>query len=168
VWTTLLLITARGWLKGEVTKSTSTLEVAIAESFAPILIYFVGNPLVMYLMGETGIIASLSDWALNCVVFITPLSAMVFDVAEEKMRCTMDLVDPELRAQTKFCPLHSLLVILSRLQSKDEFRQPTVAEKAASSPDTTWNTNINLDEESESESEWTSSSLEDEQEMGFE
>mmetsp|Transcript_91984 Transcript_91984/g.182735 ORF Transcript_91984/g.182735 Transcript_91984/m.182735 type:complete len:699 (+) Transcript_91984:39-2135(+) len=70
---TLGVITLKAWFKGEVTKRTSTLEVAVAESFGPLLIYFVGEPLVF---GQ-----SLNDWALNTVVFIAPLSALVFNAA---------------------------------------------------------------------------------------
>jgi len=119
VWFTLVIITARVWMKGEVTKKTSTLEVAIAEAFAPILIYFVGQPVAMYLEGKSGVLETLSDWALNCVVFITPLSAMVFDVAESKMRMVMDSVDPDYKADEQCCPLHQLLVIVSRLENAD-------------------------------------------------
>jgi hypothetical protein len=74
---TLVVITGKAWFKGEVTKRTSTLEVAVAESFAPLLIYFVGEPLVF---GR-----SLCDWALNTVVFIAPLSALVFNAAAAEL-----------------------------------------------------------------------------------
>jgi len=120
VWLTLTIITARGWMKGEVTKRTSTLEVAIAESFAPILIFFVGQPLTLYLQSRGDIFGSLHDWALNCIVWITPLSAMVFDVAENKVRLVMDFIGPGQDAAGQCCPLHSLLVILNRLESPDE------------------------------------------------
>merc|ERR1712039_19036 len=117
------VITARVWLKGEVTKNTSTLEVAIAESFAPILIYFVGQPLVMYLSGEPDVLATLGDWALNCVVFISPLGAMVFDVAESKMQRVEDTLGDKLHLEGECCPVHSLLVILTDLHAKDAIEE---------------------------------------------
>jgi len=73
----LAVITLKSWFKGEVTKRTSTLEVAVAESFGPLLIYFVGEPLMF---GR-----SLCDWALNTVVFIAPLSAIVFSAAAAEL-----------------------------------------------------------------------------------
>lgn len=120
VWLTLCVITARQWFKGVVTKTTSTLEVAIAEAFTPIIIYFAGQPLVMCMEGMPGVMASLSNWALNCVVFITPLSAIVFTVAESKMRHVTELVDPKFLEDPECCPVHSLLVILSKLEAEEK------------------------------------------------
>jgi len=120
VWLTLLIVIARGWFKGEVTKRTSTLEVAIAESFAPLLIYFVGEPLLFA--------KSLGDWALNAVVFIAPLSAVVFTVSNEEQRAIIRHLKASQRyradsngdEEQKLCPLEALLEDLGSAAAKTE------------------------------------------------
>ncbi|CAK0799115.1 unnamed protein product, partial [Prorocentrum cordatum] len=93
VWLTLFIVIARGWFKGEVTKRTSTLEVAIAESFGPLLIYFVGEPILF--------MKNLNDWALNAVVFIAPLSAVVFTVSEQEQKHIIRQLRAEQRLRTE-------------------------------------------------------------------
>jgi hypothetical protein len=125
VWLTLLIVIARGWFKGQVTKMTSTLEVAIAESFGPLLIYFVGEPILFGKM--------LNDWALNSVVFIAPLSAVVFSVSDEQQKSVLQKLKSDVKRygagvdgleededQQRLCPLEDFLADLSHAAATHE------------------------------------------------
>merc|ERR1712176_1140398 len=93
-----------------------------------------------YLTGHKGIIASLSDWALNCVVFITPISAVVFNVADAEINQVEEEVGGKLQLQGDWCPVHSLLLILSRLQSKDAMLEDGDVDVSSSGSGSEWET----------------------------
>jgi len=70
--------TAQGWLVGKVTQEFSVIHRAIADSFSLLAIYFIGDPIFNH--------TSLSNWALNLVAFIVPVSTATFSVATSEMQ----------------------------------------------------------------------------------
>jgi len=70
--------TAQGWLVGKVTQQFSVIHRAIADSFSLLAIYFIGDPIFNH--------TSLSNWALNLVAFIVPVSTATFSVATSEMQ----------------------------------------------------------------------------------
>merc|ERR1712048_1397027 len=104
-------------------------EVAIAESFGPLLIYFVGEPI---LFGK-----SLGDWALNFVVFIAPLSAVVFNVAELELgKVIQGLMSERRRNKShheedggQFCPLEAFLENLKEEDSESSSQEEVQEEE---------------------------------------
>jgi len=88
----LLVNVAQGWLIGQITKQFSTIHRAIADAFSTLLLYWVGDPGVRYLVHGTPYLTSVKDFALDMVSFIVPLSTVTFMVATSQMKEVMEAV----------------------------------------------------------------------------